>query len=286
MSVPKNAAVEAIENQQSLELATKVEPTFNLPVLVNPEEASEIIAENMEGMGEFYFDKIKMPSGGGITFEIVDDEGNPDAVKELRGVLLDKFPFKVWYEKSYDEKGQDDDDKPDCFSDDNIHGSGFTDASGRVVIPEGQLCKDCKFGQWGSHRKGGDGKDCADKIRVHILMEGEAFPKYIDAPPTSLKNFKKYVKMLSNKAKSFYGVVTCMKLEKDKNDGGVDYSKVLFTKSADLTRDERLAVKDLIQTLLPSMHKITRDSIGEPVVMDGDDVIDAQGAIGEDEEPF
>ena len=296
MITKENADSVTVGMQQSLDVAVKGEPTFNLPVLVNPEEASEIIAENMEGMGDFRFDKIKMPAGGGITFEIIDEKGEPDAVKELRGVLLDKFPFKAWYEKSFDEKDKDDEDAgiPNCFSSNNTHGSGFVDETGNVVIPEGQLCTECRFGQWGSSRKGGRGKDCSDKIRVHILMEGEAFPKFIDAPPTSLANFKKYVKLLSNKAKSFYGVVTTLKLEKDKSDGGIEYSKVLFTRAADLTRDERLTIKDMIQTLLPSMRRITRDSIADQaVVMNDDEVIDIAGGsvdgadgAAADAEPF
>lgn len=261
-------------------------PTFNLPILVNPEETKEIIQENMDGMGDFRFDKIKMPSGGGIAFTVLDENGQEDAAKEIRAIILDKFPFKAWYEKSFEEKDADDSGAPDCFSSDNIHGSGYADNDGRVVIPEGQLCEQCKFGQWGSSRKGGRGKDCSDKIRLHILLEGEAFPKIIDAPPTSLANFKAYVKLLSNRAKSFYGVVSSLKLEKDKNDKGVDFSKVLFTKSVDLTREERLAMKECIQALLPFMRRITRESIGDQPVVSHEEIIDTESGVAIEDEPF
>lgn len=273
----------AVVEQQVMGMDLAVtEPTINLPVLISPDEAAEVIAMNMEGMGDFKFEKIKMPSGGGIAFTVIDEEGEEQPVKELRGVILDKYPFKAWYAKGFDEKGPDDDNFPDCFSNDNIHGSGCPEYG----IPPEQLCERCRYGQWGSSRKGGRGKDCSDKIRVHILMEGEAFPKCIDAPPTSLSNFKDYVKRLSNKMKPFYGVVTSLKLEKAKSDGGIDYSKVVFAKVADLTKEERRAVKGYMQTLLPSMRQITRESIAEDVV-DDDGTVEygtpADDAMGDDQ---
>ena len=259
-------------------LAVTGEPTFNLPALVNPEEAASIIAENMDGMGEFRFERIKMPSGGGIAFTVVDEAGEEQPLKELRGVILDKFAFRAFYLKAFAEKDPDDTGEPDCFSDDNVHGSGCVEAG----IPAGQLCETCPKGQWGSSRKGGRGKDCSDKIRVHILGEGEAFPKCIDAPPTSLSNFKDYVKRLSNKLHPFYGVVTSLKLEKAKSDGGIDYSRVVFAKVADLTREERAGIKEYMQALMPMMRRITKESLAEDLsdVGAGDDVISG-GVVGQ-----
>lgn len=251
-------------NKKTEVAITEKKNTFNLPIFQNAAEANSVIHANMDGMGNFRFEKIKMPAGGGIAFEMQDENGEPMPVREIRGVILDKLPFRAWYEKSFDEKNADDIGTPNCHSEDGVKGTGYKDNAGRVVVPEGQLCENCPKGQWGSSRKGGRGKDCNDKIRIHILLEGEAFPKYIDAPPTTLANFKQYIHLLSNKIKPFYGVVTSLKLEKAKSDGGIDYSKIVFSKGAELTADERAAVKELIQTLLPAMRKITKDSIGDP----------------------
>jgi hypothetical protein len=280
------------ERKQPAELQLSgqlAQPTFNLPALIDPELAKEVIAENLDGMDAIRFDKIDMPSGGGIAFTIVDEDGKEEPVKELKGVLLDKYPFRAWYMKSFEEKGDDDLGIPDCFSSDNIHGSGCQAAG----IPVDQLCATCPKGQWGSNRKGGRGKDCADKIRIHILPENSVFPKYIDAPPTSLGNFKDYLKRLSNKMNPFYGVVTAISLEKDKNDAGITYSKATFAKAANLTPSERKQMREYINTLLPSMRKITRESIGDqPVDMSGNaggagDVIDVLGgAVDGDEQPY
>ena len=258
-----------VQSEQTQVAVAEIQVTFNLPALISPEEARNVLAENLAGMGEQRFDKIKIPSGGGIAFTIVDEDGKEEPVKELKGILLDKYPFRAWYMKSYEEKGKDDIGIPDCFSADNVHGSGCKEAG----IPEGQLCETCAKGQWGSSRKGGRGKDCADKIRIHVLLEGNVFPHFIDAPPTSLGNFKDYLKRLTNKMNPFYGVVTVIGLEKDENDAGTEYSKAKFAKAVNLTREERLKMKEYIAALSPSMRKITRESIGEVVDLQG-------GAVG------
>lgn len=280
----KQLAVNSPNTGTAVQVASD-QPTFSLPALIDPELAKEVIAENLDGMGEQRFDKIDMPSGGGIAFTLVDEDGKEEPVKELRGILLDKYPFRAWYIKSYEEKSKDDIGIPDCFSSDNIHGSGCAAAG----IPAGQLCATCPKGQWGSNRKGGRGKDCADKIRMHIVMEGNVFPHYIDAPPTSLGNFKDYLKRLSNKMNPFYGVVTSISLEKDENDNGTVYSKATFAKAVNLTSEERGRMKQYIETLLPSMRKITRESIGEVVDVGGGGNVAgcvAGGDVADGDQPY
>jgi hypothetical protein len=258
----KQAAL-AVQEEQSLAIQ---DVTFDLPALVNPEEVREIIAENLEGLGQMKFDKIGLPSGGGISFTLIDESGEENPVKEINGVILDKSPFKAWYIRSFDEKTEEDIGVPDCFSSDGIRGSGCVEAN----IPEGQLCEKCPKGQWASDRKGGPGKDCTDKIRIHILMEGDVFPKIIDLPPSSIKNFNKYVVRLTNKLKSLYSVVTTLKLEKDKSGSGIPYSRVTFAKATDLSKEEQKAIKQYIKTLKPAMSQLSRESIAEDMVIDTD----------------
>ncbi len=258
------------ENQTSVQVA---EPTINLPMLSDPEGAKQIIQENLDGLGDMKFDKIDMPSGGGISFTIIDENNKKIPLTELSGVLLHKKPFKAWYIKSFDEKDEDDIGIPDCFSEDNVHGSGCEEAG----IPEGQLCKTCPKNQWGSDRRGGKGKDCAEKIRIHILMEENAFPKYIDLPPTSTGNFKDYVKRLANKLNPFYGVVTTVGLESDKSGKGIEYSKATFARSTNLSKEERIAIRQYIGTIEPIMERISPESIA---------VVDIDGDSSDGDQPY
>lgn len=255
---PANPAPQQpVEQQPNPNAVANVTPTIDLPILAQKDEALSVIQENLAGFGKLKFDKIRMPSGGGLTFEVADESGNIVPVQEIRGVIIDHFPFKAWWEKSFEEKTGEDDKRPDCFSADGITGTGCPEKG----IPAGQKCANCPKGAWGSDRRGGRGKDCNDKIRIHILREGEVFPIFIDLPATSHSNLKDYIKRLTNKLKHYYGVVTSIKLEKDKNTGGTEYSKATFSKAADLTPAERLAVKQYIDSMKDTIRQIDAETI-------------------------
>ena len=238
-------------------VVANIVPTIDLPILTQKEEALSVIQENLTGFGKLKFDKVKMPAGGGLTFEVADENGNVVPMQEIRGVIIDHFPFKAWWEKSYEEKTEDDDKRPDCYSSDLITGTGCP-AKG---IPAGQPCSNCKYGAWGSDRRGGKGKDCNDKIRIHILREGEVFPVFIDLPATSHSNLKDYIKRLTNRLKHYYGVVTSIKLEKDKNAAGTVFSKATFSKAADLTPAEKVAMKQYIDSMKDTIRQIDAETI-------------------------
>lgn len=256
--MPQQPAVQPNPNA-----VANVAPTIDLPILTQKEEALSVVQENLVGLGKLKFDKIRMPAGGGLTFEVADESGNLVPVQEIRGVIIDHFPFKAWWEKSFEEKTGEDDKRPDCFSADGITGTGCPEKG----IPAGQPCASCKYGAWGSDRRGGRGKDCNDKIRIHILREGEVFPIFIDLPATSHANLKDYIKRLTNRLKHYYGVVTSIKLEKDKNAGGTEYSKATFAKAADLTPAEKVAMKQYID----SMKDIIRQIDAETIAAEPDD---------------
>ena len=259
--------VQPVEQQPNLVAVASTAPTINLPILTQKEEALSVIQENLAGFGKLRFDKIRMPAGGGLTFEVTDESGTVVPVQEIRGVIIDHFPFKAWWEKSFEEKTGDDDKRPDCYSADGITGTGCPEKG----IPAGQKCTTCPKNAWGSDRRGGRGKDCNDKIRIHLLREGEVFPIFIDLPATSHANFKDYIKRLTNRLKHYYGVVTSIKLEKDKNAGGTEYSKATFSKAADLTPAERLAVKQYIDSMKDTIRQIDAETIAaEPGDVSGD----------------
>lgn len=255
------------EQQPNTTAVAATAPTIDLPILTQKDEALSVIQENLTGLGKLKFDKIRVPSGGGLTFEVADENGEVVPVQEIRGIIIDHFPFKAWWAKSFEEKTEDDDKRPDCFSADGITGKGCP-AKG---IPENQKCKDCPKGAWGSDRRGRGGKDCSDKIRVHILREGEVFPVFIDLPASSHINLKEYIKRLTNRLKHYYGVVTSIKLEKDKTSDGIVYSKVTFSRAADLTPAEKVAMKQYIDSMMDTIRQIDAETIAaEPGEAYGD----------------
>ena len=227
--------------------------TIDLPALTQKEQALAVIQENLAGMdaGKFQFDKVKIPAGGGISFEVFDDSGEAVPVKELTGVVLDYYAIKAWWAQEF-TGGKN---PPDCSSMDGKTGAGSEDGA----IPAGQQCKNCPYNQWGSDPKGGRGKACKDIYRIYILRERTVFPVLLALPPTSLNNWEKYVRRLTDKLIPYSGVVTTAKLVKDKNEGGIEYSKVTFAKTAELAAAERKDIKEYIAPMRGAMRSVAID---------------------------
>ena len=72
---------------------------FNLVTLEG--ELAEAIAEEMDGLGTVPFDRVKIPSGGGLAFELPgEDEDDTESATELVGVILYHHPVNAyWKEK-------------------------------------------------------------------------------------------------------------------------------------------------------------------------------------------
>lgn len=185
---------------------------FKLPALNN--DMSEAYSEEMEGLPTS-FDRIKIPTGGGLTFEIPsDDPNNPDVVKEIVGVIVDHHPINAYWPQKFE--GQN--NAPDCSSLDGKKGIG---------VPGGN-CKNCPLNKFGS-APDGKGKACKNMHRVYILRNGETWPLLLTLPPTSIKPFADYLaKRILPKGLRSYGVITKITLKKDTSNSGIVYSKAQF----------------------------------------------------------
>ena len=82
----------------------------NLPAL--NDDLAEVIAEEMDGLS-IEFDRVKIPSGGGLAFEVPgDDPDEPDMKKEIVGVIVDQHAVNAYWAVKY--SGQN--NPPDCSS--------------------------------------------------------------------------------------------------------------------------------------------------------------------------
>jgi len=229
----------------STALATIDTSKFAL-ALPTREEIAEIFQENMEGI-PFQCERVKIPSGGGVAWEITDDDGNTDTTKELLGVIIDHHPANGYWKEKFSGKNQ----PPDCSSMDGVTGTGIN-INGAVY----KNCATCPLNQFGSDPDGGAGKACKNMHRVYLLREGTVFPLLITLPPTSLAAIKDYVRRLTNKLKRLSGVVTRITLEKDKNEGGIQYSKAVFSKAGELSKEEAQKIAEHARVLKPFLRQI------------------------------
>ena len=213
----------AITNGGTYTLATMDEETLN------------VLHEELEGMGQVPFDTIKTPTGGSTMFEVPgDDPDNPDAVKELVGVIVAHHPMNAWWADKFTGGNA----QPDCSSADGKTGV-------RTITGELIDCSNCPKNQFGSN-----GKECKNMHRLYILRDGDVLPVIFNVPPTGLKDLKDYIaKRVVLKGKRAAQVVTKITLKKAQNASGIAYSKAVFAKVGDLTPAQYAALKPTIEAV-------------------------------------
>lgn len=195
-------------------------------------DMSAAFAEEMDGL-EISFDRVKIPSGGGLAFEVPgDDPDSPDMAKELVGIIIDHHPINVYYAMAYSGGNA----PPDCASDDGKFGVGTPGGS----------CATCPLNQWGSADDGGRGKACQNKRRVYLLRDGDLFPVLLTLPSTSIRNFSDYMaKRVLSKGHRSYEVLTKITLKKATSATGISYSQAQFALAGKLDAETAKRAMDM-----------------------------------------
>jgi hypothetical protein len=225
-------------------------PTINYPVLSNFQDLMEAIKTNYAEGEKQRIDRISVPSGGGLSFTVIDENGQEVPVANIKGTILHHQYYCIRWMKKFQDL-QEGEVNPFCFSADQVAGSGCPE----MGIPAGQPCASCQFKQSGSDRNGGEGSDCHDRCAVFTLKEGSAMPVNVDLPRTSLSNWKAYRGMLTKTiGKAYTHVVTKFGLEKVEKPGK-KYSAVTFARESTLvlTRQEIEMIQELKKLLMPQM---------------------------------
>ena len=221
------------------EITTKVD--FN--IIPMDEKQLAVMAEELDGLGQIPFDVIKIPSGGGLVFEVPgDDPENPDTEKVIRGIIVHHHAVNAWWKEAYTGGNA----APDCA---RLDGKLGVD----MVTGETKRCDTCPFNQFGS-ADNGNGKACKNGHRIYILREGEMLPLMISLPPTSLKALKDYLaKRLIMKGIRPVDVITEISLAKEKNADGISYSKCVFKKAGELSPEQKTlsyAASDFVKSIV------------------------------------
>lgn len=203
------------------------------------------LQEEMQGLN-LTFDRIKVPSGGGLAFEVPgENPDEPDLQKEFSAVILYHHPILSYYKEKYTGGSE----APDCSSMDGI--GGIERETGEM-----KLCKDCPLNQFGTGENGG--KACKTKRRIFILRAGEAFPTILTLPTASISDYSKYIMRLLSKGKKSNQVVTKFGLKKDSNKTGITFSKVTLAYERDLNDNELDNIKKMseqVKTVAKTIHE-------------------------------
>lgn len=193
-------------------------------------------------------DRIGVPSGGGLAFSIVDENGEEKPLLELNCIIAGIKTVRVMWEKPLEEAGQA---PPDCYSDDGKVGQG---------IPGGN-CQTCPLNEWGSDPKGGKGKACGQRKLLFVYLPGDTMPRVLSVPPSSLKQADKYLMRLTNAGRRYWEVVTKVTLTKRQNSAGINYSELAFAQAGTLSSEQVAAMNTQKAGLAVMLGKSAKELI-------------------------
>ena len=214
-------------NQNSTAIAEK--DAFVLPAPMDDSFNADELSEDMEGL-RLTFPKIKIPSGGGIQFEMASDNPDrPDYLPELEGILLYNHSANAYWQEGeeYNENTP-----PLCQSVDGKIGHGTP----------GGLCASCGFNEFGSAGNK-RGKACKNMRTLYLLRRGELLPLQISLPPTSIRPYNAfYNAVFALRRRPIYSSVIQIGLKKASSNGH-NYSVATFCEVRNLFGQELEAVK-------------------------------------------
>lgn len=233
---------------------------FDLQVISG--ELAEAIAEEMDGLGTLPFDRVKIPSGGSIAFELPgEDEDNPEASPELVGVILYHHPANAYWKDKYAGGSI----QPDCSSIDGK--KGIERESGAT-----KDCASCPYNQFGSGQDGGKGKACKNVHRIYMVREGNPVPLILSLPPTSIKGMRDYIgRSIVLKGLRSYDVITRITLKKEQSAGGITYSRAIFSFAGKLSEEQKAAARKMAETVKIGAQNIDIDDTDYAVSEDTGD---------------
>ena len=171
--------------------------------------------------------KVKIPSGGGIAFEIQgDDDGDEDVQKQIDAVVIFTHRANGYWPKPYGS-GDDTNEPPACSS---------MDGKTAVWAETGEVrsCENCPFNEYGSGvdqtGQASRGKACKNMRRIYFMMSEDPNLYLLTVPPTSVRDVNKQLTKILAGGTPYVGMILRFTLEKAANSNGVAYSKVIIKK--------------------------------------------------------
>lgn len=199
---------------------------------VESAELNDLLQENLanEDLSPIDFDRIRVPSGGGVAWEIIGENGEPEPAKNVSGVIAYQHTARTYWREGLDEGAGA--KPPDCYSNDGRTGYGD------IGLNDGgtRACISCPLNQWGSDDSGA-GKACRENRILYLLRENELLPTLIVVPPTSLRNFKRYLLRLTSRRVPYHSVVSEFELDKAQSGQGITYSQIKFSQGPRVPQD-------------------------------------------------
>jgi len=234
-----------------------VKPEDYAALAMPTEDLAVVIEENLAGqkISEFDLDRVKMPAGGGTSWEVPTLDGT-EAVKELEGVIVYWKEGRSFWKEKYSGGSE----PPDCSSPDAQFATGDpgvavpTDEHGRFICAQ---CPNAEFGT-AENDKGekGPGQACKLQRQLFLLTPKSLLPLVVSLPPSSVAPAKKYMLRLAGFSTPYSSVITKIALAQEKSQGGITYSQATFALGEKLTPEDAEKVREFAAKLRPSLEQV------------------------------
>jgi len=205
----------------------------NLPAV--PKELAEQFAEdaqeNMQNVKDAFF-RVSIKGG---RFKVGEDLIGNEGIS-FEAVILREVPVNIFYLSKYDPAKPV---NPDCWS------LGGMEPDAAVEHKQSNSCITCKNNRFGTgtdqEGKRSRGKACRNARRLVLQVEGVDFPVLMSIPPTCIKPFNQYLKMLTSNVPPvpMFAVKTLFKF-----DTSSQYPRPLMEFSEMLTAPDYLEIRE------------------------------------------
>lgn len=247
---------------------TIVKPDEFAIMRTNMAEVREAFAENFgadEGLTRFDLERIRVPSGGALSFEIMGTT-EVEPRKHINAIIIGGKQGRRYYKDTF---GEGEKGAPDCFSDDMDTGIGNP----------GGNCQQCPFSQWGTANKGkGKGQACQTRYLLFVFTPDAILPIVVDLPPASLGNYRKYRALLTTYGQRLSSVLTRLGLEAAINASGIKYARMTFSRCGALEKETSDQLKAIADSFVPHLTRVSQADMT-------DDGASANGACDSDNLP-
>jgi hypothetical protein len=209
----------------------KTMPSTELAVLDHdPRALRELLAPLGGTISLSDLDRIKMPSGGALTFAVPTASGE-EPRRTLTGVIVGVQLRRAFWSAPYAGAGV----APDCASADGVTGVG--DPGGECV-----LCPHSQFPDGGA-------PGCRQTAEIMLFASGDLLPTIVTASPASVRPVARYAAALVKRGYRLCDVVTIFGLERATSRGGIVFAKLTLTMVGVLEPAQRQRLREIVAAL-------------------------------------
>lgn len=212
----------------------KAESFFPVPV-EQIRDLFQSILEPGEHFDLFSLQRVTVPSGGGLAWQMPDGE----PAKAITGVMAARTVPRSYWAHSIEETGSG--SPPDCTSRDGVTGIG----------DPGGDCETCPYAQFSSGK--GNAQACKQRTRLFILDGKSLLPLLIDLGPSVYRSLQSAIAYLPQ---PWWHNRVSIGLVQAKNAAGITYSKPEIKSIGRLTPEQCAEVDAYRVSLLPLARQL------------------------------